>query len=150
MTRRPDAWEITFLDELVGYTRDESKLPDFAAQNCTIRPMYFEDTAPPQCFNDMPLNPISKPFEDNSYMTPRHMMSHLFDAAMTLEIAERDAERRSTTHAIQRDSPKGDKFVGHCVLCGARNLSAAQLNELCDNPDDVTEGEALIRAIEGE
>lgn len=52
-------------------------------------------------------------------------------------------------HALERTSPKGEPFVGRCVLCGQENLTTANVTEPCPNPEGKTVVEAIIQAIEG-
>lgn len=54
-----------------------------------------------------------------------------------------------TTHALNRTSPKGAPFVGTCFKCGAENLPMSAVTQPCENVANLTEGEALIVAIEG-
>jgi hypothetical protein len=54
------------------------------------------------------------------------------------------------THALERSNPKGQPFVGYCTKCGKTGLTFADMKEPCANPAGMTEGDALIRAIEGE
>ena len=40
----------------------------------------------------------------------------------------------SETHAIERTSPKGELFVGTCLLCGEEGLTMADVHKPCRNP----------------
>lgn len=51
-------------------------------------------------------------------------------------------------HSIQRTSPKGQKFIGTCSLCGTPNLTTANIRDECANQRGLTQDEALIEAIE--
>lgn len=53
----------------------------------------------------------------------------------------------STLHSLMRTSPLGEAFVGTCVLCHTENLTPASMNEVCPNPNGVSETEALLDAI---
>ncbi len=37
-------------------------------------------------------------------------------------------------HDINRTSPKGEKFIGYCVNCGARNLGIVDAGIDCPGP----------------
>lgn len=52
-------------------------------------------------------------------------------------------------HSLRRTSPKGESFIGQCVLCGKENLPITAINNKCLNPKRTTEEEAIIGAIEG-
>ncbi len=52
-------------------------------------------------------------------------------------------------HHIERTSPKGEKFVGTCRLCGQRNLSMADAQKDCPNVRGLTKAEALSEALNG-
>lgn len=53
------------------------------------------------------------------------------------------------THSLERTSPKGEDFVGRCVLCGAKGLPMKAALERCENPTGVTQDGALLDAIGG-
>jgi hypothetical protein len=38
---------------------------------------------------------------------------------------------KTGAHVLERTSPKGQKFIGRCVKCGAENLTMIQANERC-------------------
>jgi hypothetical protein len=59
------------------------------------------------------------------------------------------ADRCMQTHSLERTSPMGGPFVGRCVLCGTEGLPASAALKMCENPELVTEDEALLQAIEG-
>lgn len=50
-------------------------------------------------------------------------------------------------HSLRRTSPKGEPFVGTCVLCGTDNLRMADVNNECPNQRGLTHDEAVIEAI---
>ena len=50
-------------------------------------------------------------------------------------------------HSIRRTSPKGQQFVGICVLCGQENLLAKDAAKECPNIRGLTQDEALIEQI---
>jgi hypothetical protein len=54
-----------------------------------------------------------------------------------------------STHAIERTSPKGEKFIGTCFKCGRTGLTTADMGDPCENIAGISEDEALIMAIEG-
>lgn len=53
-------------------------------------------------------------------------------------------------HSLRRTSPKGQAFIGECVLCGEKNLSMWEAGEPCSNPIGMSQVDTLIEAIEGE
>lgn len=53
-----------------------------------------------------------------------------------------------TLHSLRRTSPKGQDFIGVCVLCGKENLGFKNMNEECENVRGLTSDESLIEAIE--
>jgi hypothetical protein len=53
------------------------------------------------------------------------------------------------THALNRTSAKGGPFIGTCYQCGQTNLPAAAVSWPCENPANLTQGEALMVAIAG-
>lgn len=57
--------------------------------------------------------------------------------------------RAATTHALERTSPKGEKFIGTCRLCGATGLLMGDARKPCPNPRGVTEDQAVLDAIGG-
>jgi hypothetical protein len=57
-------------------------------------------------------------------------------------------DKPSQRHSLRRTSPKGQPFVGVCVLCGTPGLKPPDMNSECPNQCGATEGEALIEAIE--
>ncbi len=52
-------------------------------------------------------------------------------------------------HHVERRSPKGQKFVGTCRLCGKTGLLASAALDDCENVRGLTEEEAMIESIEG-
>ncbi len=54
------------------------------------------------------------------------------------------------THSLQRTSPKGEKFIGVCTLCGKTDLPIKAALDYCENPRNVTQDAALLAAIKGE
>ena len=53
----------------------------------------------------------------------------------------------ATRHSLRRTSPKGQVFVGTCVLCGTPNLMTADMGEECPNQRAISQDDALIEAI---
>lgn len=53
-------------------------------------------------------------------------------------------------HSLERTSPKGQGFVGRCVLCGEEGLRIGDALKHCPNPRGVSEEQSLIDAIEGD
>lgn len=51
-------------------------------------------------------------------------------------------------HALVRTNKTGEKFIGRCFQCGARDLSLESAFEKCPNPTGYTAEESLIIAIE--
>lgn len=60
-----------------------------------------------------------------------------------------EAHSAARTHSIERTSPKGQPFIGTCVLCGTPNLTTGDALKACPNQRGLTEDEALVQAIEG-
>lgn len=53
-------------------------------------------------------------------------------------------------HSLERTSPKGQDFIGKCVLCGKENLTLANMRvETCPNPEGKTPVAILLDAIVG-
>jgi hypothetical protein len=55
----------------------------------------------------------------------------------------------TTTHSLERTSPKGGPFVGTCRLCGKEGLTAKEANDFCTNPRRTTWEQALLQALHG-
>lgn len=55
-------------------------------------------------------------------------------------------------HVIERTSPKGpgQKFIGTCRLCGAKNLPATAAFEPCENWRNTSRTNAVVEAVTGE
>ncbi len=53
-----------------------------------------------------------------------------------------------SSHLIERTSPKGEKFVGRCSLCGKPNLTTKDANEDCSS--GVSQGSVLLMALNRE
>lgn len=54
-----------------------------------------------------------------------------------------------TTHAIERTSPKGGRFIGTCMKCGRPGLTIADMGEPCENIAGMTQDEAVLLAVRG-
>lgn len=54
------------------------------------------------------------------------------------------------SHSLERTSPKGERFVGTCRLCGQTGLTTANMNDECPNTRGLSQDEAVIDAIEGD
>lgn len=52
------------------------------------------------------------------------------------------------THAIERTSPKGQKFFGRCTKCGRDGLGMADALEPCPMDAVVSDEAALISIID--
>jgi len=52
-------------------------------------------------------------------------------------------------HALERTSPKGERFIGTCWQCGRSGLTLDDTFSRCENIAQLTEGESLIMAIKG-
>ena len=50
-------------------------------------------------------------------------------------------------HHIDRTSPKGEKFIGTCRLCGRSNLKVSAALEDCENVRGLSEEEAMVETI---
>jgi hypothetical protein len=55
----------------------------------------------------------------------------------------------TATHALERTSPKGQKFFGRCIRCGMSNLEMKAALQRCENTNNLTDEQALLKAIEG-
>jgi len=57
-------------------------------------------------------------------------------------------ERESPTrfHSLERTSPKGERFIGVCVLCGQEGLTIADARQECSNVT-VTADQAVLDAL---
>ena len=64
--------------------------------------------------------------------------------------AERAAELadKSRTHALIRTTPKGEPFLGTCLLCGTPALPMRAALEPCPNQRGLSQDEALTEAME--
>lgn len=49
-------------------------------------------------------------------------------------------------HFLDRISPKGEPFMGRCILCGAERSAKGEIDE-CPNPDNVSVEDALVRLL---
>jgi hypothetical protein len=59
------------------------------------------------------------------------------------------SEKIQTMHSLRRTNPKGEKFIGECVLCGKKGLSIRDFqSQECDNPLQITQDEDLLSALE--
>lgn len=54
------------------------------------------------------------------------------------------------THSLRRTNPKGERFIGVCVLCGQAELPAEAVAWECPNLRRLSDDEAVIEAIIGE
>jgi hypothetical protein len=66
---------------------------------------------------------------------------------------EFNARRRGSNlpaqmHCTNRTSPLGEDYIGACYLCGKTGIGDAEMFEECENPNGLTQGEALIEALE--
>ncbi len=50
-------------------------------------------------------------------------------------------------HSLERTSPKGQRFIGVCVLCGEPELEIEAANLECPNLRGLTSDEAVLEAI---
>lgn len=56
--------------------------------------------------------------------------------------------RETRAHNVRRTSPKGQKFIGTCVLCGRENMTIRESMETeCENQRGRTADESLLEAI---
>ena len=53
------------------------------------------------------------------------------------------------THAIERTSPYGEKFIGRCIKCGQEGLGLAAPLEPCPADHLVSNEEALLQLLKG-
>jgi hypothetical protein len=58
------------------------------------------------------------------------------------------ARNEMTQHVLVRTNPKGEAFIGTCVLCGVAGLRMEQVNEFCENVRGLTQEEALLEVID--
>ena len=58
-------------------------------------------------------------------------------------------EKMTSSHSLVRTSPtgKGQKFIGTCSLCGETGLTFADMATECENQRGLTQGDALLEAI---
>ena len=52
-------------------------------------------------------------------------------------------------HHIKRTSPKGEPFLGTCILCGQTNLKSQDALKDCPNTRDLTAEQAMVEVISG-
>jgi hypothetical protein len=52
-------------------------------------------------------------------------------------------------HHIERTSPKGQDFIGTCILCGKPNLPAKAALEDCENVRGLTVEQAMCEVVQG-
>lgn len=50
-------------------------------------------------------------------------------------------------HALKRTSPKGQAFLGVCVVCGQEDLPVSAVREKCSNPADLTYEEVMLKVL---
>ena len=53
----------------------------------------------------------------------------------------------SNLHSLRRTNPKGQDFVGVCVLCGKENLTFSDMNSECENVRGIGQDDALFEAL---
>lgn len=53
----------------------------------------------------------------------------------------------SKTHALERTSPLGERFIGTCIQCGKTSLTIGQMGEQCDNLRGLTQDQALLEVL---
>jgi hypothetical protein len=71
------------------------------------------------------------------------------DNSEEVEDCSCQSSTKATTHSLERTNPKGQNFIGRCVLCGATNLPAKAALWPCQNPRQVSQEDMLVEAIEG-
>jgi hypothetical protein len=74
-------------------------------------------------------------------------MGRRMDEQMSESVSHTD---RHGTHSLVRTSPKGQDFVGRCVLCGQEGLPMIAALLKCPNPRGVSNDQAVLDAILGE
>ena len=52
-------------------------------------------------------------------------------------------------HSLERTNPKGQAFIGTCVLCGEKGLMAEAVKDECANLRGLTSDEAVVEEVEG-
>jgi len=52
------------------------------------------------------------------------------------------------THALVRMSPKGEDFIGRCLVCGQTDLPITAVRETCPNPDNLTIAQVFLKVLE--
>lgn len=52
-------------------------------------------------------------------------------------------------HHIQRTSPKGQDFIGTCLLCGTAGLTIDDARKECENVRGLDEAQALDEVLTG-
>lgn len=50
-------------------------------------------------------------------------------------------------HALERTSPKGERFLGKCIYCGRENLAIGAALAHCDSPIHPGQEKALLSAL---
>ena len=56
---------------------------------------------------------------------------------------------KARTHVLIRTNARGIRAICRCPLCGAEDLTIENMYDECENPDNVSEGAAIIVAIIG-
>jgi len=51
------------------------------------------------------------------------------------------------THSLERTGPKGEQFIGRCILCGQEGLRMGDALKPCKNPGIVSSEDALLAAV---
>lgn len=54
----------------------------------------------------------------------------------------------SKKHSLRRTSPKGEDFIGVCVLCGQENLTFKDMQSECENLRGLSPDEAVLEALD--
>ena len=65
-----------------------------------------------------------------------------------MTITESSSNLPAQMHCTNRTSPLGEDYIGTCYLCGKTGIGDAEMFEECKNPNGLTQGEAIIEALE--
>ena len=55
-----------------------------------------------------------------------------------------NSEKPHEKHLIYRTSDENGKFIGTCILCGAKDMARSEGKDDCPNPKQLTFYEAIV------
>lgn len=129
-----DALVKYMVDRFLSWRLSEAFHPD---GGISFKPAFNEHTAYPMKAEPTGTNLFSA---EQATAMVRYMLDG-FDP-------NRSPKKPTTRHSLERTSPKGERFVGTCTLCGTTGLTTANLNDECPNQRGLTQDEALVEAID--